>query len=179
MTMEQRMSDTLRTAWMVSPAGDDCSVEQSSIGNRLLRILEPEDFAALAPYLQRVALKPESTLARTGEQIENVCFPEAAVIGLVDVLESGQRLATALSGREGFIGWPLVLGSDRWPHEALVRAQQGTALTLRAADLMSILDRHPRIRMVLLRYAMTLVAQMTRTIVSNLIHPVNCRTARW
>jgi CRP-like cAMP-binding protein len=164
---------------MTPPHDNDRTIEQSSVGNRLLRVLEPADFAVLAPHLQRISLELDSTLARAGEPIDQICFPEAAVIGLVDVLESGQRLATALSGREGFIGWPLVLGSDVWPHEALVRAQQGTALQIKAADLLAILDTHPRIRTVLLRYAMTLVAQMARTIVSNLIHPVDRRTARW
>ncbi len=155
------------------------AIDQSSVGNLLLAVLETEDFAALAPYLQRISLELDSTLARAGEPIDEICFPEAAVIGLVDVLDSGQRLATALSGREGFIGWPLVLGSDRWPHEAVVRAQQGTALKIKAADLLAVMDMRPGIRTVLLRYAMTLVAQMTRTIVSNLIHPVDRRTARW
>ena len=155
------------------------AIDQGSVGNLLLAVLEAEDFAALAPYVQRISLELDSTLARAGEPIDEICFPEAAVIGLVDVLDSGQRLATALSGREGFIGWPLVLGSDRWPHEAVVRAQQGTALKIKAADLLAVLDMRPGIRTVLLRYAMTLVAQMTRTIVSNLIHPVDRRTARW
>jgi len=163
------------------PASPNCgsSIEQGTVGNHLLRILQPAEFAALAPCLTRVSLTPDSTLARAGDQISDVCFPEAAVIGLVDVLESGQRLATALSGREGFIGWPLVLGSDRWPHEALVRAQHGTALKVKAGDLLGLLDAHPGIRTLLLRYAMTLVAQMSRTIVSNLIHPVERRMARW
>lgn len=173
------MSDILRMNWKAALPSSGSTIEQTTVGNHLLRILEPEDFAALAPHLKRVSLEPDSTLARAGEQISNVCFPEAAVIGLVDVLESGQRLATALSGREGFIGWPLVLGSDRWPHEALVRAQQGTALKIEANDLLELLEAHPRIRMILLRYAMSLVAQMTRTIVSNLIHSVERRMARW
>jgi CRP-like cAMP-binding protein len=152
---------------------------QAEVGNQLLRILDPDDFAAIAPYLDRVPLKPESMLARSGEPIVQMCFPEAAVIGLVEVLDNGQRLATALSGREGYVGWPLVLGNDRWPHDALVRAQRGTALQIQAADLMAIVEARPRIRTLLLRYAMCLVTQMSRTIVSNLIHPVDRRTARW
>ncbi|MBB3941498.1 CRP-like cAMP-binding protein [Novosphingobium fluoreni] len=173
------MSDPLPTVRMSQRQNEGCGIEQGSVGNGLLRVLRPEDFAALSPFLQRVPLELGSTLARAGERIDEICFPEAAVIGLIDVLESEQRLAIALSGREGFVGWPLVLGSDRWPHEAVVRAKQGTALKIRAVDLLAILDTHPLIRTVLLRYAMTLMTQMTRTIVSNLIHPVDRRTARW
>jgi len=101
------------------------------------------------------------------------------VLGFAEVLNSGQRLAVAVSGREGFAGWPLVMGNDRWPHEVIVRAEQGAALSIDAAVLIDIIERNAAIRTVLLRCAGSMVAQMARTIVSNLIHPVECRTARW
>jgi len=152
---------------------------QADVGNMLLRILAPEDFALVAPFLQRVALQRNSILAHAGDPIGQLCFPEAGVIGFAEVLGSGERLAVALTGREGFVGWPLLLGNDRWPHEAIVRAESGTALTIAAADLMAILDTSLRIRTQLLRYASSLTTQMARTIVSNLLHPVERRTARW
>ncbi|SFR75744.1 cAMP-binding domain of CRP or a regulatory subunit of cAMP-dependent protein kinases [Sphingomonas jatrophae] len=154
-------------------------VRQAGIGNLLLASLNPDDFALLAPHLQRVQLELNSVIAQAGAPIDTLFFPEAGVIGFADVLKDGQRLAVALTGRDGFVGWPLVLGNDRWPHQAIVRAERGTALRIRAADLVPILAGNERIRTTLLRYASSLVAQMARTIVSNLIHPVECRTARW
>jgi len=44
---------------------------------------------------------------------------------------------------------------------------------------MAVVEERPKVRALLLRYAMSLVAQMSRTIVSNLIHSVDRRTARW
>jgi len=173
------MSDSFSATMKTFFVGADTPIDQADTANALLQILDPEDFAALAPHLTRIPLEPDTVLARAGQPIQDVCFPEASVIGFVDVLASGQRLATALAGREGFVGWPLVMGNDAWPHEAIVRAQSGTGLRIAAADLLAVMDRHPRIREVLLRYTMSLVAQMGRTIVSNLIHPVDCRTARW
>jgi len=155
------------------------SIAQNDVNNQLLRILDLADFALIAPYLSRVPLEPNTALAPSGAAITHIFFPEAAVIGLVEVLETGQRLATALSGREGFVGWPLVLGNDRWPHDALVRAQRGTALRIEADKFMAVVEERPKVRALLLRYAMSLVAQMSRTIVSNLIHSVDRRTARW
>jgi CRP-like cAMP-binding protein len=171
---------------LTTPASDGSGVpfapgliDQAGVGNRLLRLLSADDFALLAPHLTRVSLELNATIAHAGDPIEEVCFPEAGVIGFADVLGSGQRLAVALTGSEGFVGWPLALGNDRWPHEAIVRAEPGTALRIDAAALVAILNTNDRIRTVLLRYASSLVAQMARTIVSNLIHPVECRTARW
>ena len=152
---------------------------QSEVGNRLLRLLVPEDFAVLAPHLRRVPLQLNSTLANAGDLIQELCFPEGGVIGFADVLENGQRLAVALTGREGFVGWPLVLGNDSWPHEAIVRAEPVTALKITAAQLMPILSANDRIRTILLRYASILTSQMAQTIVSNLVHGVDRRTARW
>lgn len=163
----------------VAPARYAGSLSQADAGNRLLQLLTPEDFALLAPHLRRVPLELNAILARAGDRIDELCFPEGSVIGFADVLESGQRLAVALTGREGFVGWPLVLGNDRWPHEAIVHAEPGTALKIGAAELLAILSTNDRIRTLLLRYASSLVAQMARTIVSNLIHPVESRTARW
>lgn len=152
---------------------------QKDVGNRLLQLLAPEDYCLLAPYLRRMPLELGAVLARAGDPIEDLCFPEAGVIGFVDVLASGQRLAVALTGKEGFVGWPLLLGNDRWPHEAIVRAERGTALKIAATDLRRAVEASERIRTVLLRYTSSLTAQMTRTIVSNLIHSVERRTARW
>lgn len=154
-------------------------VMQTDVGNTLLRMLSTEQFALFAPHLQRVPLEPGTILARAGDEISELCFPEASVVGFAEVLGSGQRLAVALTGREGFVGWPLVLGNDRWPHEVIVRAECGTAVKIGAAELLRVMEQDASIHTLLLRYASSLVAQMARTIVSNLIHPVECRTARW
>lgn len=155
------------------------TIDHGNVGNSLLRTLTPEDFDRVAPHLERVPLELGSILATSGEPIDQACFPEAGVIGFADVLQNGQHLAVALTGREGFVGWPLLLGNDTWPHEAILRAEPGTALRIDAGALAAILEGNPRIRTALLRYASSLVAQMARTIVSNLIHPVESRTARW
>lgn len=155
------------------------SLSQNEIGNGLLQRFSREDFELLSPHLTRVPLELNGILGRAGEPIVDLCFPEASVIGFADVLASGERLAVAITGREGFVGWPLVLGNDRWPHEVIVRAQPGTALRISADRLREAIATSEGIRTVLLRFASSLVAQMARTIASNLIHDVERRTARW
>ena len=160
-------------------AGQRNDLSQNDVGNGLLRCLTREDFALLSPHLTRVRLELNGILAHAGEPIVDLCFPEASVIGFADVLASGETLAVAITGREGFVGWPLVLGNDRWPHEVIVRAQPGTALKIGADRLREAIAASEGIRTVLLRFTSSLVAQMARTIASNLIHDVERRTARW
>lgn len=168
--------------WMVShelvPATPDETAHQPS-GNLLLGRLAAEDFARLEPHLGRVPLDPGVGLARAGEPIEWVYFPEGGVAGFLDVLKDGRRLTVGLVGREGFVGWPLLMGDDRWPYDVTVTAQGATALRLETGELRRAVEASPALRDLLLRYAATFVAQMGRTIVSNLIHSVERRTARW
>lgn len=158
---------------------DGAGLLQNDTGNNLLRLLSPQEFELLAPHLSRVRLELNGIIAHAGEPIVDLCFPESSVIGFADVLASGERLAVAITGREGFVGWPLVLGNDCWPHEVIVRAQAGTALKINADRLREVIAASAGIRILLLRFASSLVAQMTRTIASNLIHDVEKRTARW
>ena len=159
-----------------NPAGQ---IDQADVGNELLRRLDPAAFALLQPHLRREPLIEDQVVASAGEPVELVCFPEGGVVGLADVLTDGRRLAIGLVGREGFLGWPILMGSNRWPHDAVARAQNSTAIWLDSSRLLEALATSPSLRDLLLRFVTTIMAQMARTIVSNLIQSVECRTARW
>jgi len=152
---------------------------QPEVGNRLLRCMAAADYALLQPHLERVPLTVDATLATFGAPITTVCFPEGAIAGYLDVLGDGRRLAVGLVGHEGFMGWPLLMGSDRWQHEVVVRSENSTALRLPAGVLAEAVAVSPSLRALLLRFAGTFMIQMSRTIVSNLIHKVDQRAARW
>lgn len=155
------------------------SPDQGDVGNRLLRCMDPADYARLQPYMERMPLEVDSTLATFGAPIDTVCFPEGAIAGFLDVLGDGRRLAVGLVGREGFVGWPLLMGSDRWQHEVVVRSENSTTIRLPADVLTRAVAASMPLRDLMLRFAGTFMIQMSRTIVSNLIHKVEQRAARW
>lgn len=164
------------------PDPDDANralIEQADVGNLLLRRMDACGFEMLRPHLARVPLKVGSDLARAGDPITTICFPEGAVAGFLDVLGGGRRLTIGLVGREGCVGWPLLMGYDRWPYDVSVRGETSTALRIDAERFSDVAERSPEIRTLLLRFAGTFTAQMGRTIISNLIHSVEQRTARW
>ena len=172
------MSETLPSVDIL-PSQSGASLLQPEVNNQLLARLTPADFARLAPHLERRSLTPDAYLARAGEPIGKVCFPEGAVAGFLDVLSDGRRLAVGLVGREGFVGWPLLMGDDRSPYDVVVRAETATALQVDARRLLEATAESPALRDLLLRFVGAFTAQMGRTIVSNLIHPVERRAARW
>ena len=147
--------------------------------NQLLRVLGDAERVALAPHLELVPFRNGDIIARAGDPADSICFPLTGIAAVLDSLEGDRRYAVALVGREGFIGWPLVLGDGRWPHDVVMRAEHGAAMRLPASVLPELLEKHPAIRNVLLRYVGVLMTQMARTIVSSLAHSIERRMARW
>ena len=147
--------------------------------NQLLRVLGDAERAALAPHLELVPFRNGDIIAKAGDPADSICFPLTGIAAVLDSLEGDRRYAVALVGREGFIGWPLVLGDGRWPHDVVMRAEHGAAMRLPASVLPELLEKHPVIRNVLLRYVGVLMTQMARTIVSSLAHSIERRMARW
>ncbi len=149
------------------------------VANVLLRQLPAADLALLAARWQRLPFRVGDVLARAGASIDGICFPEAGIAGILDTLAGDGRFAIGLVGREGFVGWPLLLGDDRWPHDVVMRAEAGDLLWLPATALADALARSGTLRDHLLRFAGVFMVQMSRTVVSALVQSIEQRMARW
>jgi CRP-like cAMP-binding protein len=147
--------------------------------NGLLRLLSSREQAVLEPHLERVSFRNGDIIARAGDPVETICFPLTGIAAVLDSLEDDRRYAVVLVGSEGFIGWPVLLGNDRWPHDVVMRAENGVAMRLRTEHLQAAIDAQPSIRTLLLRFTGILMSQMARTIVSSLAHSIERRMARW
>lgn len=167
---------------------DDAGIATSRVGpgdtpagtrNQLLRALSARDYALLQPHLERVPVAIGDVLAKAGEPIAGVHFPEDGIAGVLDALEGDRRYAVGLVGSEGFTGWPLLLGDGVWPYDVVMRAERGEALRMSANALLAAADASASLRATLLKFALVFMLQMGRTIVSALAHPVERRLARW
>jgi CRP-like cAMP-binding protein len=167
------------TAGRNSREDDSATLRQGELGNALLRALTPADYALLHPHLARVPFAVGDEVAVTGEPIEWVRFPEAGIAGILDSAEGDRRLAIGLVGREGMLGWPLLLGEERWPHDVAMRAEAGTSLRIAASALIAAVERSATLRQTLLRFAHVFALQVGQSVCSALIHPVDRRMARW
>ncbi len=149
-------------------------------GNLLLRSLPKDQLELLAPHLERVTFSVDDVMAEAGQPIRFIAFPEAGIAAILSPTDEGPRkLAVGLVGREGYFGWPLLMGDDRWPHDVVMRAEGGTMLRIDADVFRGILAEHGDLGLRMLRFANVLMIQMGRTIVSSLVHPVERRMARW
>ncbi|MEH3039402.1 MAG: Crp/Fnr family transcriptional regulator [Sphingomonas paucimobilis] len=147
--------------------------------NRLLAALTAPDRALLAPDLERVSVAVGDTLLSVGQPINYVYFLEGGIAAVLEVIDGERQHAVGLLGTDGYVGWPLLLGDDRSPHDVVLRAEPGTALRIPAASLLSAVERSETLRAALLRFIQVFLIQMGRTVVSALSHPVERRLARW
>jgi CRP-like cAMP-binding protein len=97
-------------------------VSHSSTCNRLLAALTPDDYGHLKPTLERVPLAFGSVLFEADQPISHVIFPDSGAVSvMVDTAEG--RIEISLIGREGFVGIPVLLGTDRAPYIFTVQAE--------------------------------------------------------
>ena len=155
------------------------STRLSQTNNFLLQNLSVQDFALLQPDLERVRIEVDEVVAWAGDPIESICFFEGSVAGILDTLPGNNRFAIGLVGQEGFVGWPLLLGSRSWPHHVVMRAEAGDAWRLPAPALLKAVSASSSLQATLLRFTNVFMIQMSRTIISSLAHTVERRMARW
>lgn len=117
--------------------------QQSTIRNRLLKVLAPDEFERLAPHLETMPLAIRRVLIAPNEPITHAMFVEGGVCSLIADTSEG-RVEIGMIGYEGFIGVPLLLGTNRSPHMALVQAD-GVALRIAAPELVEALQELCRI----------------------------------
>jgi len=97
---------------------------------------------------------------------------------IVAIASSNQVLEVGISGRDGLVGVPLILDTDRTPHRIFMQVA-GTGYYVSADDLSNILDKHGSIRNLLLRYVQTYSTQTTYTALANTVCSTEERLARW
>jgi CRP-like cAMP-binding protein len=154
------------------------SLEQSALRNHLLTMLPAEEFAALEPYLVPVDLPARQLLQHPNEPIRALYFVEDGWISLLMALQDGSTVDIGMVGREGMIGTPILLGSDRSIVEALVQ-RAGSGIRLDAQHLQDALRSCPSLRRLLMHFSLALMTQIGQTVACNRRHPIEQRLVCW
>jgi len=117
-------------------------------------------------------------LLEADQPMKTAWFLESGIGSVIAVSPEGNRVEAAVFGRDAVAPAPLLLGADRTPYQMIVQiAVHGHSLP--AAALEAALDASPGIRRLLGRYVQTLNTHSAYTALSNAIHQVDERCARW
>ena len=147
-------------------------------GNKLLRALDETAYGRVAPRLKHCPLTARQVLYRANDPIQQVYFPETAVICLMTVMSEGGTIQSATVGHEGASWVSSSVGVLRMPYETIV-AVAGEAATLDIADFEREFQQSDSFRDVLTRYSHTLLIHSLRMTGCTGLHSLEQRCARW
>jgi len=145
--------------------------------NQILEALPATDYARLAPDLQLIPMPQGLVLYESGADMHYVYFPTTSIVSLTYVLKNGATGETAVAGNEGVIGISLFMGGDNSPSRAVVKSA-GEGYRLHANILKQEFARGSQLRYLALRFAQSLIVQMSQTVACNRHHTVDQQLCR-
>lgn len=151
---------------------------QEMVKNRLLRLLPRTDYDLLQPHLDFVSLEKGSTLIALNAPIADVYFIESGLGSVIGITPGGEAAEVGLFGLEGTSGIPVILGTDRSPHKVFMQIG-GDGYRMPASALRSAMAESLTLRARLAHYVQFFLVQVAQTAVSNAVHTIEERLARW
>jgi CRP-like cAMP-binding protein len=148
------------------------------VGSSLLRLLDETEFETLQPLLEHVMLPQGQLLAAAGEPVDDIWFPNGAIVSAVVRLGDGEAVEAGLIGPEGVVGVNVALGLDEALLTSIVQVPGG-AFRCRLANLRARLDEFPSLLNAMLRYSGALLACTAQVAACNATHNLRQRMARW
>ena len=146
--------------------------------NQLLNSLEQAAFERVKKKLTRVRLRAKEVVYKPDEPIDQVFFPENAVICLMTLMSNGDTIEAATVGREGASWISASVSAPSMPCET-VAVIEGTALRLAIADLDRELKENGHFRDVLTDYSHARLIASMRTSACKGLPGLQERCARW
>ena len=149
-----------------------------SVRNLLLRAAGDQSFAAIEPLLEPFRLSKGAVMAEAGAAFEWAIFPEDGIVSIVNRTAGGRQIEVGIVGVDGFVGLPLILGTESMPHRAFVQVE-GAAHRIPAEAFIRLVEGDPGLRAILLRYVQAFMVQVAETALSNGSYTIEERLARW
>lgn len=147
------------------------------VGNRILAALLATEYRRLRPKLEHVRLTRGDIIYRADQCIEEVYFPEEAVIAMIDSMDNGRTVEVGIIGREGLVGINIFLGGVVTPDKAIVQLSGG-ASRMKAQDLRRELRFGSPLQRLLLDYARAFLAVISQSVACSQHHSIERRVAR-
>jgi CRP-like cAMP-binding protein len=146
--------------------------------NHLLAALPSGVRKRLSSEMEVIHFEAGDVLFNPGDTVEFVYFPHRNTMFSLLCSTEATFVEIGVTGSEGFVGVPGILGSDVSPHQVIAQIP-GSATKLRVRALQSEFQRDARVQKILLKYVSSLLAQVSQTALCNRIHTIEERLARW
>jgi CRP-like cAMP-binding protein len=148
------------------------------VRNSILAALLATEYKRLLPKLEHVTLKRGEVVYRADQKIEELYFPEDAVVVMVDTTDDGSTVEVGIIGREGIVGINVFLGGVVTPDRAIVQLPGG-AMRIKSKDLRKELRFGTPLQRLFLDYTRTFLAVISKSVACSQHHSLEQRLARW
>lgn len=121
---------------------------------------------------------PRKILVDAGKPIEYCYFLNKGVASIIHVMTDGRSVEVGLTGREGFVGIPAIVGYPTSPTRAIIQIA-GNGYGMGVDSFKNVLQTTPTLLKLLQRYSQELTVQTIQIAACNRLHPVDRQLARW
>lgn len=146
--------------------------------NRILAGLHDSDFERIQNDLEWVSLPAGEVLFKPGHPLEFIYFPISGIISRVFMTQEGSSTELAMTGKDGFVGIPLVLGGGRSAYKAVVQST-AQAYRMRSETFIWELEHTKGFLQPCLAYVQALMTQIAQSVVCHRHHRSEQQLCRW
>lgn len=146
--------------------------------NRLLQGIGTEHVIRLRPFLKRVNLEKDQYLYQQDDRIDNIFFPETAVVSEFQILEDGRMIEVGMIGAEGSVGIASAFSVCRAAN-CMQACVAGSALVIGRDLFEREVSSDPRVQMTLHNYINSQIRHLSQRVVCNTFHSVEQRFCSW
>ncbi|MBP2238404.1 CRP-like cAMP-binding protein [Sinorhizobium kostiense] len=150
----------------------------SPIGNQLLAMLPEGDYSQIASGLEYVDLPRGTLLARAGEPIDYIYYLTSGIGSLIATTPEGNKAEAGIFGSEGYVPTSAATGVELSAHDVIMQIGGG-AYRMDFASFHQGIEHNRNFARVMIRSIEAFSIQLTYTAISNAVHGVDERLARW
>lgn len=172
------MTAPSRKAWLDKFRKRNIRSDDPLAGNLILAALPLQERHRLLPYLEKVELPVGQILHEANQPITFAYFPNSGLISLGVTMKSGVNVEVATTGKEGFVGVPLLLGADTTLYRAVVQIG-GNASRIEVTVLRRILPSCPHLELGLRRWLHAHIVEIAQGSACSSVHQIRQRLSRW
>lgn len=153
-------------------------VWQSGFRNYLLRRLPQTSLVRFEAHLQHIEVPRSQQLSSPYQPMEHAYFLESGIASVIVRSPEGQHSEIGIIGRDGMCPTSAILGVDSDPFSIHMQTQ-GEAYRMPAPVLKAVLAEDREAQALFARYTQALAVQQAYTALSNAVHHIDERLARW
>src|ERR1700687_1436711 len=127
---------------------------------------------------QFVELPNHTVLNEIAQPINFAYFINDGLASILNVMADGKMVEVGLAGKEGFIGFPLVVDFERSLTHVVMQVK-GSGYRISTEDFKDIFHNSPKLNRSLQRFSQVLGMQATQIAACNRLHGVEERLGRW